>query len=264
MTLRYHDLYKTWSILTVVLIGTLVAGCGGGNLNGGDNGKASYTLEVVAEKNLGNDVDYLHIRFLKDGITVVNGYVMVNGDSLSLTASGVAFTTYPGSHFPHSEPIDIEAVDPAEGFVYVDSVIMPSTVSAAVSPEADSIWVPAKGAITIEFTLASPVAGYILSVTPRTPSSPAPGFADDATTGQFASFLPADAFYDLFTNQLVSDRYDARIIAYNGTFLPRPSSPYVFPARTYPLTVDTDQITGRISAQVISNRATVEAKDLSQ
>jgi hypothetical protein len=261
MTLRFHDLGKLWPILAILLIGLMIAGCGGAKVNGnGDNAK--YSLELVAEKDLGNGVDYLHIRFLKDGISVINGYVMVDGDSLNLTASGYAQTTYPGSHFGHGEPIDIEAVDPDAEYVYRDSVIMPISLTAAVVPEADSVWQPSDGAVSIEWTLSNPVSGYIVSVTPRIANSPAPGLAEEAVGGSF-SFSPVDVFFDQLSDTLVSDFYDVRVVGYNQTFVRRSATPYMLPnTNDYPLTVDNDEMSGRIAAVVISPRAVIHAQQL--
>ncbi|MBD3298570.1 MAG: hypothetical protein GF341_07950, partial [candidate division Zixibacteria bacterium] len=222
MTLRYHELTGKWAIAVALLAAIFVSGCGGGgDINGG--GDAEYTLELVAEKDLGNQVDYLHIRFLKDGISVVDGYVKVNDDSLSLTASGYAFTTYAGSHFSHGEEITIEAGDPAEEFIYTDSVFMPTGLTVDVVPEADTIWQPTDGAVNIDWTLSNPVSGYIVSVTPRLPDSPAPGLASEAVGGSF-SFSPVEVFFDQLTDTLVSDLYDVRVVAYNRTYVRRTSA----------------------------------------
>lgn len=260
MTLKEHKLTGLWCILTL-LAAIVISGCGGGTPNGGDNG-AQYSLEVVAEKDLGTQIDHLHVRFLKDGIAVVDGYVMVNGDSLSLTASGYALKTYPASHFPHGEEITIEAVDPEDEFVYTDSVFMPSALTAEVVPEADTIWQPTKGTVSISWTLANPVSGYIVSVTPRTPSNPAPGLAAEAIGGSF-SFSPVEVFYDQLTDTLVSDLYDVRVIGYNRTYVQRQQAAYVLPPTSaFPLTTDDDDMAARISATVVSPRAVIVAQQL--
>ncbi len=261
MTLRYHKLTGKWAIAVALLAALFVSGCGGGgDINGGND--AQYTLEILAEKDLDEQVDYLHIRFLKDGISVIDGFVTVNGDSLGLTASGNAFETYPNSHFPHGEEIEIEAVDPEEQFIYTDSVFMPIGLTVDVVPEADTIWQPTDGAVNIQWSLSNPVSGYIVSVTPRTPGNPAPGLAEEVVGNSF-SFSPLEVFYDQLTDTLVSDLYDVRMVAYNRTYVRRPSAPYVLlPTSVFPLTTDTDEMAARISAVVISPRAVIVAQQL--
>lgn len=260
--MRYSSvLYTRWLILIGLFGILIVAGCSGGSkITGGGN--AQYTLEVVAERNLDDHADYLYVRFLRDGITVTDGYVKVDGDSLSLSARGEAFASYNSGHFAFGMPIQIDAQDPDSGYSYQTSITLPSTMSAEVVPEADSIWQPNKGTLSIQFTLASPAAGYILSVTPRTIGTAAPGYATDAATGQLVSFSPLEAFYNQQTDDLVSDYYDVRMIAYNGTFMAPPNSPYVLPDKMYPATLDTDELTTYISAQVVSSRAVIEAMEL--
>jgi hypothetical protein len=261
MTLRIHTLSRLWAVAAALLIITIAAGCGGGRLTDGDD-DASYTLEVVAEKDLGTQVDWLHIRFLKEGVTVVDGYVKVNSDSLSLTASGYALRSFAGSQYPHGEEIQIEAVDPDAQFVYRDSVYMPTTLGVDVVPEADTVWQPNDGAVSIQWSLADSVDGYIVSVTPRTPGNPAPGLAEETVGGSF-SFSPVEVFYDPLTDTLVSDLYDVRVVAYNQTFVQRQQSPYVLPPTSaFPPTTDNNDIAARISAIVISPRAVIAAQKL--
>lgn len=260
--MRYSSvLYTRWLVLIGLFGILIVAGCsGGGKITGGGN--AQYTLEVVAERNLDDHVDYLYVSFLRDGITVTDGYVKIDGDSLSLSARGEAFVSYSSGHFAFGMPIQIDAQDPDSGYSYQTSITLPSTMSAEVVPEADSIWQPNKGTLSIQFTLASPATGYILSVTPRTNGTAAPGYASDAGTGQLVSFSPLEAFYNQQTGNLVSDYYDVRMIAFNGTFLAHPQSTYVLPNIVYSPTLKTDEIVTYISAQVVSPRAVIQAMEL--
>ncbi len=167
--------YVTLAGLVFVVVLLVLSGCGGGKGTNGDD--ARYTLELVVEKNLDDGQDYLYVRFLRDGIAVVDGYVDVDGDSVALSASGQASKTYSSDHFNHGASIQIMAFDPANDFLYSDAIVMPSAFTIAVTPEAARVWQPSDGNIRVELTsLATPTSGYFVSITPSDPRFDGAGF----------------------------------------------------------------------------------------
>jgi hypothetical protein len=245
----------------LILAGLLMPGCGGGKINGGDD-DGKYTLEVIAEKNLDSGQDYLYVRFLRDGVTVSQGYVKVDGDSLTMSASGQASRTYAGNHFTHSANVVVFAEDPENDFSFQGTVQMPSSFSISdITSPANRIWQPNKGNVSLEWFLATSVSGYFISVRPRSSTSTAPGLADFVAGGQY-TFSPLEAFFDPVTDELVSDIYDFQIIGYNQTFVRRPTATYMSPSSGFNPTTSTGQITAYLGAAVVTARESITAEEL--
>ena len=252
--------YVKMTCAVSLVFALMIAGCGGGGpTNGGDDAK--YALEVMVEKNLDEGQDHLYIRFLRDGISITEGYVIVDGDSLATSASGQASQSYSSSRYSHGQTVAVTAVDPEESFTHSTSVTIPSTFTVEVTSPANLIWQPNKGNVSLTWLLATPVVGYILSVDPRKSGTTAPGLTEIISGGSH-SFVPEDVFYNQQTSELVSDFYDVKIVAYNGSFVRRTGAPYRSPDIAFPLTIDEDQISGRVGALVVSSRKTIQAMPL--
>lgn len=242
----------------LVLAGLMLAGCGGGKITDGDDGK--YTLEVIAEKNLDSGEDYLYVRFLRDGVKVTDGYVKVDGDSLTLSASGQASRTYAGSHFTHSADVVVSAADPDNDFSFQGTVRMPSSFAITeITSPANRIWRPNTGNVSLEWQLASSVTGYFISVSPATTS--APGLTEFVSGGQH-TFSPQVAFYDPITDELVPDVYYLQIIGYNQTFVRRPTADYMSPSAGFNPTTNTGELTAYLGAAVVTASEPITAEEL--
>lgn len=247
----------------LILTLAVLSGCGGAKPNnGGDDGR--YTLEILAEKNLDTGLDHLYVRFLRDGLTVSEGYVMVDGDSLTMSASGQASRIYPGDHFTHMTDVLVHAADPDNSFSFQAAVRMPGSVAISdITSPANRIWRPGTGNVSLTWFLADMVTGYFISVQPRSAGSPAPGLTELVAGGSY-TFSPLDAFYNPVGGELVADIYDIQIIGYNQTYVRRalPSPTYKSPNAAFPVTTQTSTLTARVGAAVVTARESVSAEPL--
>lgn len=245
--------------LVCIAVLLLLSGCGGGKTITGSSGK--YTLELVVEKNLDDGQDYLYAKFLRDGIAVVGGYIKVDGDSVVFSASGKASKMYSSDHFTHGATVQIMAVDPDSGFAYSDAIVMPSEFHITDFVPNQRLWQGVTSTVRFDWTGATNVSRYMVSVTPSTPGSNARGLAEVVPTSQGRSFtFTQEAFLDAQTNQIINDNYHVRVIGYNRNFVERPNADYTAPSLAFDQPISEANISGAISAVVVSVRDSIRVE----
>jgi hypothetical protein len=237
------------------ILGSLIlAGCSGGVPTKTDN--AAYSLSILIEKNLDSKADYLHVEFLRGDSGFAGAFVIVDHDTIRTTVSGGADTAYLQTRWSHRQAVSIKAVDTSKGFQYQTSVIIPDSFGISNLFPNTHIWQPNKANPRIEWTGSTGAANYIAAIQARLPGSPSRGQAVVTGSTLSQTFTPT-AFYNPQTNQLVPDVYYIHVVAYNPTFVLRSGANYEVPTSGFPLTIDTEQITGAVSAAVVSARDTI-------
>jgi hypothetical protein len=236
-------------------------GCGGGTLpvNGGED---QYTLELVVEKNLDYGADYLYVRFLRNGITISNGFVAVGSDTIRANALSTSIcldpTVYPGDHWEHGQQLTIVAVDDSTGFRYEDAIAVPDSFGIDNFIPANHLW--QGGNVQVEWTGSQGVTAYIVSMAPDALGSPAPGFAGRDDQGVRAMTIPPAAFLDPEDNLPVAGLYSVNVIGYARNFVRRACAEYLSPSVGLDDPIDDVQIDGALSAIVVSVRDTIRVE----
>jgi hypothetical protein len=248
-----------------MLLGLL--GCGGGDLpvDGDDN---QYTLEFTVEKNIDDQADYLYVRFLRNGITISNGYVAVIGDTEvdTIYANGLSASicldpiVYPKDHWDFGEVLTITAVDDSTLFRYEDAIAIPDSFEIDNFIPANHLW--QNGNVLIDWTGADGVTAFLVSMTGSIPGSPANGFAARDDLGLRSMTITPDAFFDAVTDTIVPDLYNVHVLGYARNFVRRACAEYLSPSIGYDDPIDDVQIDGAISAIVVSKRDTIRVEPL--
>jgi hypothetical protein len=256
MDMRTNELGKFCTALLAcgVLAFLTLAGCSGAVPV--KPGSASYSLKILLEKNLDSKADYLYLEFLRNDSAFVGAFVIVDGDTIRTKSSGTADTTYLQARWQHHRSVSIKAVDTAKAYVYQTSVIIPDSLRISnVFPPA-RIWRPSTANARVEWAASAGTTNYIAAIQARLSGSPSRGQSVIAGSTLSQTFTPT-AFYNPQTNQLVPDVYYIHVVAYTPTFVLRPGANYKAPAGTFPLTIDTKQISGAVAAAVVSARDTI-------
>ena len=238
-----------------VLVFLTLAGCSGGVLV--KPGSATYSLNILLEKNLDSKADYLHLEFLRNDSVFAGAFAVVDGDTIRTKASGTADTTYLNSRWQFRHTIAIKAVDTAKAFQYTTSVVIPDSFGISNFIPNTHLWQPSSPNPRVEWTASAGATNYIAAIQARLPGSPSRGQSVIAGSTQSQTFTPT-AFYNPQTNQFVPDVYYIHVVAYAPTMVERPDANYEVPTSPpFPLTVDTKQISGAVAAAVVSARDTI-------
>ncbi len=254
---------RVWArrmVVGLAILGLLViAGCSGGSLNRPKS--ASYSFSILLEKNLDTQSDYLSLEFLRNDSAFAGGFVLVDADTIRVGATGRVDTTYAKKKWLFAHTVAIKAIDTSKAFKYQTSVVMPDSFGISNLIPNTHQWQPNKANPRIEWTGSAGAAGYIAAIMPRGHGSAAPGQAVVAGSTRSQTFTPT-AFNNPQNNQIVPDVYYIHVVAYAPTFVVRPGANYGIPVTSFPLTVDTPEITGAVSAAVVSARDTLTVSPL--
>lgn len=242
-------------VVGFVILGlAVIAGCGGGVIT--PPGSASYSFSILLEKNLDTKTDYLSVEFLRNDSTITGGFVVVDGDTVRLHASGRLDSAFTKKKWLFGHSISIKAIDTSKSFRYQTSVVIPDSFGISNLVPGTRQWQPNKSNPRIEWTGSAGASGYIASLMPRGSGSPAAGQAVVAGSVRAQAFTPT-AFNNPQTNQIVPDVYYVHVVAYGPTFVSRPDANYGVPVTAFALTVDTREIAGAVSAAVVSARDSI-------
>lgn len=236
------------------LCALILSGCTGAAGPAGGT-TATYSLNLVIEKNLDLNYDYAYTEFLREGLSVPGGFVIIGNDTLRVDASGKASAQFNPGTWSHGQPVAIRAADTAKGFVYQTTVTIPGTFYISNFIPNTRLWQPNKANPRVEWAPANGAANYVVSLQASLPSSPSRGQA--MVAGSLSQTFTPDAFYDPNTNALVTGVYYVHVVAYNPTFFLRPNANYRLPDFNFPLTVDTKDIRGMVTALVVSARDSI-------
>jgi len=235
--------------------------CGGGKLpTDGDDDQ--YTLELVAEKNIDENADYLYVRFLRNGITISNGYVAVDSDTIRANALSTSICTdpkvYPFDHWEFGQELTVTAVDDSTGFMYQDAIVVPDSFGIEEFDPPNHLW--QGGNVTISWSVSAGVTAYIVSTKPSSPGLNARGFAERDDVGLRTMVITPDTYYNPQTNQLVEDLYEVHVIGYAHNFVRRACADYLSPSIGFDNPIDEVQVDGALSALVVAKRDTIRVE----
>lgn len=242
----------------VIVTAILALGCSS-STNGGNGDESEYSLWIIMEKNMNLGQDILVVEFTQDNGRVPGGQVIVHGDALTAFASdGTIGKTYPIGQWATGVWIHIVAFDSTGSAVHRDSVRIPQEFTIFNLKPAIGIWFPRDNTASIEWATAIDAINYVVSVKGQGSATGAEGYHEyHETQTPLAETFVADVFRNDF--DILPGDYDIQVIAYNPNFLARGGALYLVPEfDDVPAPIASDNVSGAISALVVTDKVTLE------